>query len=180
MRKPLREVAWVDELVSTLEGNLRTDPEWSTLTSRLRSNELDLTLHLAIFVEPYLQYILDGKKTVESRFAARRRRPYGSVKEGDILLLKKSGGPICGVCRVGQVWFYKLDRDSWKSIKNEYSAALCAQDPEFWRQRSGASYATIMQIRNVRRLVPIKIPKRDRRGWMLLMNSKPQQESLFD
>ena len=47
------------------------------------------SVHLAILLEPYLQYILDGTKTVESRFSKNRIAPYNMVEPGDVVLLKK-------------------------------------------------------------------------------------------
>lgn len=125
-------------------------------------------LHLAVFVEPYLQLVLLGQKTVESRFSKSRIAPYNSAKEGDIVLLKKSSGPVLGICQITNVCFYELDPNSWHTIRKEYTESLCAQDPGFWRQRRAASYATIMQLHNVHSFSPIKLQKRDRRGWVLL------------
>jgi hypothetical protein len=125
-------------------------------------------LHLAILTEPFLGYLLDGRKTVESRFSSRRFAPYGKVARGDVLLLKRSGGPIVGLCWVANIWFYHLDPRSWRSIKEEFTAALCAQDPAFWRQRASASFASLMRVEHVRALKPIRYPKRDRRGWVVL------------
>jgi ASC-1-like (ASCH) protein len=50
-----------------------------------------------VFIEPYLQFILDGQKTVESRFSANRSAPYQQVGKGDVVLLKRTGGPVMGV-----------------------------------------------------------------------------------
>lgn len=132
-------------------------------------------VHLAVFVEPYLQYLLDGKKTVESRFSANRCAPYQRVATGDVIFLKKSGGPICGICRVDHVWDYVLDPSAWEIIKHEFGRAICAQDPSFWSARESASFATLMSVRHARRLPPMNVEKRDRRGWVVL---KPSHRSL--
>jgi hypothetical protein len=39
-------------------------------------------------VEPYLGYILEGKKTIESRFSKPLIPPYRRVALGDVVLLK--------------------------------------------------------------------------------------------
>ncbi len=132
------------------------------------------SVHLAIFVEPFLGYVLDGQKTVESRFSAVRCPPYRRVRRGDVLLLKLSGGPVVGLCQVGQTWFYRLDPSSWRTIRKEFTQALCAQDPIFWKSRKTASFATLMQVENVRRIGPIPWVKRDRRGWVVL---RPRYEA---
>jgi ASC-1-like (ASCH) protein len=125
-------------------------------------------LHLAIFVEPYLRYILEGKKTVESRFSERRVAPYESVRRDDVILLKKSGGPIVGLCQATDIWYYELDPQSWRNIRTGFSKMLCAQDPDFWNQRKSAEFATLIRLTNVLKINPFKYVKSDRRGWVVL------------
>lgn len=128
-------------------------------------------LHLAVFVEPYLSYILEGKKTIESRFGIRRFAPYGKVAPNDIILLKKSSGPIVGICKVSDVWFYNLNPLSWKQLREDFTKALCAQDPNFWKQRENAAFATLMRINQVTKINPVEYSKRDRRGWVVLQSN---------
>jgi hypothetical protein len=125
-------------------------------------------LHLAVFVEPFLGYVLDGSKTVESRFATTRQAPYRRVTPGDVMLLKRTSGPVVGLCRVRQAWFYRLDPVSWKVIREQFARALCAQDPAFWAARQSASFATLLQVRDVKRIAPVAWPKRSRQGWVVL------------
>lgn len=154
--------AIVEQLLHWVGG----DAYWE---GRLRDLEIcGLGLHLAVMVEPYLGLVLDGRKTVESRFSSRRCPPYQRVGRGDILLLKRAGGPVCGVCEVSDVWSYRLDPQSWHEIRGEFSHALCANDPEFWRVRQSANFATLMRIVHVRKVRPTPVPKRDRRPWVVL------------
>lgn len=133
-----------------------------------------VAVHLAVFVEPFLRYVLEGRKTVESRFSVRPIPPYRSVAKGDVILLKRSGGPVVGMCEAAEAWDYVLDPTTWRSIRAEYAVALCAQDAIFWSQRQHARYATLIRIANVRRLeVPFEVPKRDRRGWVVFRRSAP-------
>jgi hypothetical protein len=125
-------------------------------------------LHLAIFIEPYLEYILEGKKTVESRFSERRVAPYERVNKEDVILLKRSGGPVTGLCRASDTWYYELDPQSWREIRTGFSQMLCAQDPDFWRQRKSAEFATLIRLTNVMKIQPFKYSKSDRRGWVVL------------
>jgi len=125
-------------------------------------------VHLAIFVEPFLGYVLDGSKTVESRFSLNRCAPFGKVNQGDVLLLKRTGGPVIGIAQVRAVWSYHLDTSSWEVIRTRFKDALRAQDPEFWQKRSEASFATLMSIDHVLEFKPIEWKKRDRRGWVVV------------
>ena len=151
-----------------LQGAVQGDLFWEPCLNSMIEGLAPFGLHLAILVEPYLKYILDGKKTVESRFSERRIAPYGRVQKDDIILLKRSGGPIVGLCQVANIWYYQLDPESWQEIRNEFTQMLCAQDPAFWEQRENAEFATLMRLRNVHEITPIKYSKSDRRGWVVL------------
>lgn len=165
-----------EQLLPLVKG----DKYWEKyISQQIAHSSKSAGLHLAIFVEPYLQYILDGRKTVESRFSINKNIPYQSVEVGDVILLKKSSGPILGVCHVSYVWFYRLDKSSWHAIKKDFTDAICAQDPQFWDDRKKASYATLIKIDHVRKITPFNCNKLDRRGWVVLNNTRSQQEILL-
>jgi hypothetical protein len=153
------------------------DRLWRGLLGAPDSSLPSCGIHLAVFVEPFLGYVLDGSKTVESRFSVNRCAPFGKVSQGDIVLLKKAGGPVVGVVRVRTVWSYELDKKSWKMIRERFTVALRAQDPEFWDRRRAATYATLMLLDKVLALEPIEWQKRDRRGWVVVRSKG--QPSLF-
>lgn len=155
--------------LATVARMLCEDPAWSaTANTLIDKHSSDRSVHLAVCVEPFLDLILRGEKTVESRFSAVRFPPYGRVSRGDVVLLKQSGGPVVGVCEIGAAWFYKLDKESWKTIQQDFARALCAQDPDFWRDRASAEFATLMYVSRAKRLPPVSWPKRDRRGWVVV------------
>jgi hypothetical protein len=160
---------WCRDIVREVFSAVRGDLFWERYLEGLAANAVvEQSLHLAVLKEPYLEFILRGEKTVESRFSRRRCAPYNVVTEGDVLILKRQSGPVLGLCRVAQAWFYELDPGSWKTIREDFTAALRAEDPEFWRDREGASFATLMSIDQIKRLPAIGCGKRDRRGWVLL------------
>jgi hypothetical protein len=157
-------------LKERLRAELSIDPLWGRYMREIEgSSGTPRSVHLAVFREPYLQLIVDGRKTVESRFSAVRCAPYLRVRPGDIVLLKRSGGPVSGICTVGAVWSYELDPESWVEVKR-FADALCATDPTFWSEREGAAYATLMQVRDVKELPSLAFNKRDRRGWVVLQD----------
>jgi hypothetical protein len=159
----------LDSIIGSIVNSLRGDLFWEPYLSKAISTDLSpVGIHLAIFNEPYLTYILENKKTVESRFGIKRCAPFGKVSIGDILLLKRSSGPIVGICKVTDVWFYYLTPNSWKYIRKEFTDRLCAQDPVFWEKRESASFATLMCISMVRNIQDTQFQKTDRRGWVIL------------
>lgn len=145
------------------------------------SADKEPTLHLAVCIEPYLSYILDGIKTVESRFSSVKCSPFQKVREGDVILLKKAGGPVIGVCRVQSVSFYELDPATFDTIRRKFSEAICADGKDFWERRENASFATLISISDVQRLPPFSVRKRDRRGWVTFSASAiGSQQCLYD
>jgi hypothetical protein len=141
-----------------------------------KSRQPPFAVHIAVLVEPYLSYILQGKKTEESRFSMHRIPPFGQVKEHDVLLLKRASGPIVAICQVTKVWSYRLLPATWNEIRDRHAHALCAEDPMFWESRQKAEYATLMRIANVVKIPPLGVDKRDRRGWVVLCTRQQQRE----
>jgi hypothetical protein len=136
-------------------------------------------VHLAVLVEPYLTFILEGKKTIESRFSVNRHAPFEQVQRGDIIVLKRSSGPVEGICRVADAWFYQLDPKTWPEIER-YASALCMDDSSFWKQKRGASYASLMRIEDIIRVPSFDIDKLDPRGWVVLRQGpEREQRCLF-
>src|SRR5437867_3058449 len=118
----------IEEIAERLDSFVKGDPYWESHLTEVPF----IGVHLAIFVEPYLSFLLEGRKTVESRFSTNRIAPYEKVDRGDLILLKRSGGPILGLCEVGDVWFYRLDPKTWTDIKHKFTYSLCIQDSSFW------------------------------------------------
>ena len=64
--------------------------------------------HLAIYNtkaygDDYIKLMLEGIKTVDSKFMFRRTVPYKCISIGDVIYLKESSGPIRGRIRVDAV-----------------------------------------------------------------------------
>jgi hypothetical protein len=164
--------SWVDALLLQLQRKIAGTPLLNTFDGIL-ADKITNGIHLAVFVEPYLSFVLEGKKTVESRFSLNRHAPYEQVRNGDLLVLKKSSGPICGVCRVSNVWYYRLDPSSWAEIE-QHASALCMDESPFWAKKRKASFATLMRLEKVIPISDIPIDKGDPRGWVVLKNAKRQ------
>jgi hypothetical protein len=164
--------SWVDALFLQLHGKVAGTPLFTTLDGIL-ANTVTNGIHLGVFVEPYLTFVLEGKKTVESRFSVNRHAPYEQVHTGDLLLLKRSSGPICGLCRVSHVWYYRLDPSSWAEIEQQ-AAALCMDESSFWVKKRSASFATLMRIQDVVPIPELSIDKLDPRSWVVLKDAKRQ------
>jgi hypothetical protein len=93
--------------------------------------------------------------------------------------LKRSGGPLCGICLISNVWFYRLNPNTWREIEG-FAAALCMDSSPFWEKRKASSFATLMRIEDAIRIPDLFIDKVDPRSWVVL--SPPanlEQPTLF-
>jgi hypothetical protein len=158
----METLAWGASFLRRMADELAGTP----IESAMRSDRVGI--HLGIFVEPYLGFVLDGRKTVESRFGVQRCAPHGRVAPGDVLLLKRASGPVLGACRITETWFFDLRKVSLDTVRRQFARSLCALDPGFWQQRAHATLATLMRIDDVTSCVPVTVEKRDRRGWVTL------------
>src|SRR6478609_2984704 len=94
---------WAKSALRQVRAQLSRDRHWSKkLEARTGA------VHLAIFVEPYLSFLLDGTKTIESRFSMRRTVPYERVETGDIMLLKAASGPVVGISQIAKAAYFDL------------------------------------------------------------------------
>jgi hypothetical protein len=160
---------WEKVLLDEAVERLSQDVYWQNrLTGWGEGGPLGFAWHLAIFVEPFLSYVLDGTKVVESRFSINRAEPYKRVAPMDILLLKTSGGPIVGAAEVSEVTFYQLNAEELERILERFGEALRVEDEEFWTDRRDSCYASIIGISHVTPFRPLDCDKRDKRGWVRL------------
>lgn len=124
-------------------------------------------VHIGIFAEPFLSLMLNGEKTVESRFSRNRCAPYGEIQRGDVILIKEVAGPICGLTLAKETWCFDLSREPIERLRERFGRALCASD-DFWQSRADASYATIIALGETTPIAPLDCDKKDRRGWVAL------------
>jgi hypothetical protein len=125
-------------------------------------------VHLAVFIEPFLTAVLEGRKTIESRFGVHRRPPYLSIESNDIILIKRSGGPVVGLALAASADFYQLSPTVLADIRERFAFQLYALDEEFWESRAGKQYATLIELEEPTEIEPMPFPKRDRQGWVVI------------
>mgnify|MGYP001582446663 CR=1 FL=1 len=126
--------------------------------------------HLAIFKGEAGERILSGKKTIESRFSRVKNPPFGLIGSGDLVYIKPSGKEIIGQFRVKKVIFFDgLDTLDLEELKKRYGKEL-SEDMEYWEKNKTPRYCSLIFIGDSSRFItsPIKIPKKDLRGWVVL------------
>ena len=131
--------------------------------------------HLAILAPGWTDLILDGSKTIESRFTKVRCAPFGKVHEDDVVYLKESGGLVKGMFTVAKVetfenltdaqicdLFYKEYREQ---IFSELSASM-QRPPEKWLT---AKHATLIHIADpIAFEEPFPYKQKGRSAWLVL------------
>ena len=130
----------------------------------------DRTIHLGIFTEPYLTYMLEGKKTIESRFSKNKIAPYNQITKDDIVIIKKSSGKVIAYFTLKEVLFLDLDTISIDEIKAKYGNELCVDD-QFWENKKDSKYATLIKIDKVIKLNSFPINKKGMQTWIVLKGS---------
>jgi dephospho-CoA kinase/ASC-1-like (ASCH) protein len=124
-------------------------------------------VHLAIMIEPYLSFVMKGKKTIESRFSQRRISPFMQVSKGDVIMLKKSGGTIVGVFEATKIHYFEPHVESdIVAIKEMYNNRLCCSE-EFWNNKKTSHYASLIEIENLMELMPTSIAFKNRQAWLI-------------
>lgn len=123
------------------------------------------SLHLGVFTEPYLTYMLEGKKTIESRFSKNKILPYNQISKDDIVIVKKSSGNVVAYFTIKEILFFDLNETSVNKIKNKYNKQLCV-DENFWISKSNSNYATLIMIDKIVKLTPFHIDKKGMQTWV--------------
>lgn len=133
--------------------------------------------HLAILSQPYLDKILAGEKTIESRFSQNKVPPYQKISSGDILFLKETAGLVKAIVQVqGAEFVGPMNPGEAEVVIDQYSKELCIET-DFRAVKKDSRYATLMYIGNMILVNPFQLDKSDRRSWVILDDNR--QLSLF-
>jgi ASC-1-like (ASCH) protein len=70
--------------------------------------------------------IIDGEKTIESRWYQTKRDPWDKIKAGDVLYLKDSGKPVTAIAKVSKVEQFEIkDIDDAQRLVKKYGKKIC-------------------------------------------------------
>ncbi|MHC4478442.1 MAG: ASCH domain-containing protein [Planctomycetota bacterium] len=127
-----------------------------------------MNYHLVILKKAYLEAIIGGRKRIESRFSRVRRAYSGQVFPGDELFLKESSGPVCAVAKVEAVEYFEgLTPKRIAALKHRYNDDIGGSD-EYWLNKADCRFGTLVWLKDVEPIEPVRIDKRDWRAWVLL------------
>ena len=129
--------------------------------------EMYKCFHLGIFTEPYLKYMLDGKKIIESRFSKKKILPYNNITKDDIVIVKKSGGDIVAYFTIKDIMFFDLDKTNIDMIKDNYGVSLCV-GADFFESKKDSKYATLIFIDKIIKVKPFHVNKKGMNTWLII------------
>jgi len=131
-----------------------------------------MNYHLVILKKPYLELILSGRKTIELRLSRGRSPLVGRVHRGDGLFLKASAGAVCARAKVMNIKYYKtLTPSLIARIKQQYNDRIMGADA-VWESMMDRKSGLLVWLRDIRRIEPIRIEKKDWRAWVVLKEGK--------
>jgi hypothetical protein len=115
----------------------------------------------------FLDLIVQGSKTVESRFHRQRRDPLFSVNDGDLIVFRQSGRPAAHAAWVREAHFIDLAKTCIDEVRSRWQRPIGAADDEFWAARRDARWVSLFEISPAWCLPePVELRKRDRRAWV--------------
>lgn len=128
----------------------------------------NIGIHLAVCREPYIQYMINGSKTIESRITKNKIIPYGKVKDGDIVILKRSSGPVLAIFTVKNVISFDSSSFNLSTIQNNYQEELQIHD-DWWELKRDARFASLICIEEIVALNAIDITlQKNRQSWIII------------
>lgn len=119
--------------------------------------------------------VLNGEKTIESRWSMNRSAPYNKVKEGDKILLKRTGCPVTARADVKKVEQYVLTPMLVEEIRIKYGKEIGTDKFEDWQDTINKKYCTLIWLENVKEVEPMEVPRSNGAGWIVV---KPQIKQL--
>jgi ASC-1-like (ASCH) protein len=124
--------------------------------------------HLAILHILYLDKILNGEKTCESRFTKNKIAPYRQILPGDIIFLKETGGDILAKGIVSERKFFQFGAKLQPiDIFNRYNHEICANQ-FFIEEKKDAKYCTLIWFSKIELLnPPLKYSQNGRSAWIV-------------
>jgi len=122
--------------------------------------------HIAILNKSwkFLELILSGKKTIESRWYKTKKTPYGQIHSGDTIYFKNSGEPVAAKVEVKKVLeFSNLNPAMVDEILKIYGNAIGIRKekiPMFRKLFKDKKYCALIFLKDPQGIKPFNIDKK--------------------
>lgn len=108
-----------------------------------------MAVHVAILLKRYIELILAGDKSVESRLTITPRTPYRRIAPGERIYFKASAGPFMATAVADAVEFYdSLTPARVAALKKQWNSQVRGE-AGYWLKKSNSRYATFIRLRDV-------------------------------
>lgn len=124
--------------------------------------------HIAIFRQPFFDMVLDGSKTIESRFSDKKIAPYKKIEVGDEIWIKQTGKDVTVKAVAKKVEFFELTPEIVEEIRVNFGKEIGTDKFEDWTKTLRKKYCTLIWLGDVKKVEPIKVPKSHGSGWMIV------------
>ena len=138
--------------------------------------------HLAIMSKQLqlLPKILNGEKTVESRWYKTRRAPFNKIKVGDIVYFKDSGAPVTLKSLVKKIiQFNNLTEQRIYDLLHAHEKELGVNADQYFISIKDKKYGILIYLSNVEQVKPFQIDKKgfgNQSSWITIDNIKKIQK----
>jgi ASC-1-like (ASCH) protein len=106
-------------------------------------------IHIAVLLQPYLDLILQGKKTVECRLTKDARDPFENIEAGERIYFKLSAGRFAAAAIADHVMFESnLTPKRVNELRRDYNDLICG-DATYWNWKRTARYCTLIWLKEV-------------------------------
>ena len=124
--------------------------------------------HLAILRQPFLNMILSGEKTIESRWSMHKIAPYNKLSIGDKILLKETSKDVIATAKVKDFKYFELTPQLADEIKQKYGKEIGVYKFENWENYRNKKYCTLIWLENVEKVKPFKVKRSNGAGWIVM------------
>ncbi len=124
--------------------------------------------HIAILRQPFYGMVLNGTKTIESRWGMNKCAPFGKIKVGDVIYIKQTGKPVTAKAVAKEVKFYTLTPKLVEEIRIKYGKLIGTDKFEDWETTLNKKYCTLIWLDKVEKIPPMQVPRSNGAGWIIL------------
>lgn len=124
-----------------------------------------MPIHVAILKRPYLNLILSGQKTIESRLTRTAQPPFGSIEPGERIFLKASSGPFMATAVAGRVEQHRdLEPYDVLRLRVRHDLAVCGDDA-YWEMKRDSRFAVFVELTRVEPIETGPVYPKSMRAW---------------
>lgn len=119
--------------------------------------------HVAIMNKKWklIPKILDGSKTIESRWYVNKIKPWNSIKENDNIYFKNSGEAITAFAKVSKILqFEDLGEQKFQEIMEKYADGIQLLTREYDEYYQSKNYCILIFLKGVKEVKPFNISKK--------------------